>query len=189
MSGIGTDNYVAVVFEDEQAAFIGLHTLWNLASRGDITVYGAAVIRRDELGHVQVATKASDAGHRTAVGVGILALLGALTGPLGAVAAATIAVGATARIGTTAGGLTALTEGAASGDEPGAHEIGFTLERGQFAVVAELSEEQAAPTDAAMAQLGGMVFRRPKGTGPNDATAFDDYGASLLPYDYDPHFG
>ncbi len=190
-AGRGTDNYVAVVFENEQAAFTGLHALWNLDSRGDITVHGAAVARRDEFGHIQFATKDTDAARRTAVGVGLAALLGVLTGPLGAIAGATIAVGATAAIGAAEGGRIALTlETGKSGEhEQVVSETGFVLQRGQSAILAELSETRTAPLDAAATRLGGVVFRRQKGRSPNDSHTFDYYGASLYPYDYEPRFG
>src|SRR5208283_4631706 len=99
------DDYIAVVFDSEHEAAEGLHALWNLDVVGNITVHGAAVLHRDELGHVQVDTQHTDAGLRTAAGVGIGALLGALAGPVGAAAGATIAAGTAAGIGAAAGGI------------------------------------------------------------------------------------
>jgi uncharacterized membrane protein len=72
------DNYIAVVFETDEEAFAGLHALWNLDEGGDVTVHGAAVIHRDTDGHVDVATKRTDPGLRTVLGVGMGALLGDL---------------------------------------------------------------------------------------------------------------
>ena len=184
------DNYIAVVFNSDQEAFSGLHALWNLDSRGDVTVHGAAVIHRDDLGYIQVATKQTDPGLRTAVGVGIGALLGALAGPIGAAAGASIAAGTAAGIGAAVGGVAGLTaDTIKSGEhEQAAYESGFVLNRGQSAVVAEVSEDWTTPIDTEMTRLGGIVFRRPKGTVLNDSFNDDYYANYLYPYDYDPLF-
>lgn len=184
------DNYVAVTFNSDSEAFDGLHALWNLDTAGEITVHGAAVIHRDHLGYIQVATKHTDPGVRTAIGVGIGALLGALAGPIGAAAGAHIAAGAAAGIGAAAGGMAGLTADAVkSGEhEQAAHETGFVLAPGQSAVVAEVSEDWTTPVDTAMGRLGGTVYRRPKGTVLNDSFNDDYYADYLYPYDYDPYF-
>jgi uncharacterized membrane protein len=159
------DNYISVVFSNDQKAFDGLHALWRLDGTGDVTVHGAAVLHRDNFGDVQVATKQTDPGVRTAIGV---------------------AAGAAAGVGAAAGGFVGLTADAVkSGEhEEAAYESGFVLQNGQSAVVAEVSEDWTTPVDTAMTALGGMVFRRPKSSVRDDS--FDpDY---LYPYDYDPYF-
>lgn len=188
------DNYVSVVFDDEKEASDGLHELWRLDSAGDITVHGAAVLRRDKFGYVQVATKQTDPGLRTAIGVGLGALLGALAGPIGAAAGASIAAGTAAGIGAAAGGAVGLTADAVkSGEhEEAAYESGFVLRDGQSAVVAEITEDWTTPVDTAMTRLGGIVFRRPKDSVRSDSVAggpdYPDYPYYLYPYDYDPYF-
>jgi len=188
------DKYIAVVFDNDAKATAGLHALWDLDSRGDITVHGAAVIHRDQSGYIQVATKNTDPGLRTALGVGIGALLGALAGPVGAAAgvagASAIAVGTAAGVGAATGGAVGLTADAMkSGEhEEAAYETAFVLNRGQSAVVAEIAEEWTAPVDTAEKQLGGTIYRRPKSDVRDDSlfgTAYDDY---LYPYDYEPAF-
>ena len=77
-------NYIAVVFNDTGKAYEGLHALWQLDGEMEVTVHGAAVVHRDNLGQFQVDTKETHPGLATAVGVGIGALLGALAGPAGA---------------------------------------------------------------------------------------------------------
>jgi uncharacterized membrane protein len=185
-----SDNYIAAVFDTAREASDGLHALWKLDDQGDITMHGAAVIKRDDLGYIQVATKETHPGLRTAVGVGIGALLGALAGPIGAAAGASIAAGTAAGIGAAAGGVLGLTGDAVkSGEhEQAAYETGFTLAPGQSAVVAEVSEDWTTPIDTAMTRLGGIVFRRPKGTVLNDSFTDDYYADYLYPYDYDPYF-
>lgn len=189
------DNYIAVIFNDEEKASKGLHALWKLDGDGEITLHGAAVIRRDRSGDIQVAANRTDPGVRTAVGIGIGALLGALAGPVGMAAgvagAASVAVGTAAGIGAAAGGTLGLTADAvkASEHEEAMYETGFVLKRGQSAVIAEASEDWATTVDSAMKDLGGVVYRRPKGDLRSDALFGDEgYGYYLYPYEYDPYY-
>lgn len=185
--------YIALAFDSEAKATAGLHALWELDLRGDITVHGAAVIRRDEFGYVQLATKSTDPGLRTALGVGLGALLGALAGPVGAAAgiagASTIAAGTAAGLGAAAGGAIGLTADAVkSGEhEEAAFETGFVLNRGESAVIAEISEDWEAPLNTAMRPLGGRIYRRSKDDVRYDSLfgPYDDY---LFPYDCEPTF-
>ena len=188
------DNYVAVVFNSDEKAFDGLHALWALDASADITVHGAAVIHRNQYGQVEVATKDTDPGARTAIGVGIGALLGALAGPVGTAAgiagASSIAAGTAAGIGAAAGGAVGLTADAVkSGEhEEAANETAFVLKAGQAAVIAEVSEDWTTPVDSAMARLGGTVYRRAK-TDVTDSSFFgDSYSDYLYPYDYTATF-
>jgi len=184
------DNYISIVFDNDANAAKGLHRLWQLDNDGEVTVHGAAVIHRDQFGAVNVATKQTNPGVRTAVGVGIGALLGALAGPIGAAAGATVAAGTAAGIGAAAGGVVGLTADAVkSGEhEQAAYESGFVLGKGQSAVVAEVSEDWTTPIDTAMTQLGGLVFRRPKGDVLNDSFDAGYYDNYLYPYDYEPYW-
>jgi uncharacterized membrane protein len=188
------DNYIAIVFSSDEKAFEGLHALWNLDSRGDITVHGAAVIHRDQFGHVDVATKDTDPGLRTIVGAGLGALIGALAGPvgsaLGIAGAASIAAGSAAGMGAAAGGLTGLTADAvkAGENDEAAYESRLVLNPGQAAVIAEVSEDWTTPINTEAARLGGTVYRRSK-SDVRDASFFgDEYQDYLYPYDYNPRF-
>ncbi len=185
--------YIAIVFDNEAKASAGLHALWDLDARGDITVHGAAVIRRDEFGYVQVATKSTDPGLRTALGIGLGALLGALAGPVGVAAgiagASAIAVGTAAGVGAAAGGAIGLTADAVkSGEhEEAALETGFVLNRGESAVIAEISEEWEAPLNSAIRPLGGRIYRRST-SDVRYNSLFGTYADYLYPYDYEPDF-
>ena len=75
------DNYIAIVFDNEAQANEGLHRLWALDTEERITVHGAAVVRRNMNGFVEVATQETDPGARSAIGIGVGALLGALAKP------------------------------------------------------------------------------------------------------------
>jgi len=179
------DNYIAAVFNSEDKASDALHALWNLDASGEITVHGAAVVRRDPAGYMQVATKQTDPGVRTAIGIGVGALLGALAGPIGAATGA--ALGTAVGVGAASGGLIGLTADAVkSGEhEQAAAESAFVLSPGQAAVVAEVSEDWTTPVNTAMERLGGTVYRRAKGDIRDDSFG-PDYGYYLYPYDYDP---
>ena len=71
-------NYVAVVFDDTSKAYEGLHALWQLDSAGDITLYGTAVVHRDDDWGLQVDTKETYPAAATAAGIGVGTLLSAL---------------------------------------------------------------------------------------------------------------
>ncbi|MBV8172057.1 MAG: hypothetical protein JO219_09015 [Candidatus Eremiobacteraeota bacterium] len=182
------DNYIAVVFPNDAKAYEGLHALWALDGKGDATVHAAAVIHRDQFGKIDVATKDTDIGVRTAVGVGVGALLGALAGPAGIATGATI--GAAAGVGAATGGVIGLTADAVkSGEqEEASFETGFVLNKGQAAVLAEVSEDWRTPVDTTMSGLGGRVFRRAKSDVRDNALFGSDYDYYMYPYDYDPYF-
>lgn len=184
------DNYVAIVFDSDSKAYDGLHALWKLDTDGDVTIHGAAVIHRDKVGYVDVATKDTDPGVRTAIGVGIGALLGALAGPIGAAAGATIAAGTAAGIGAAAGGVAGLTADLTKSTEQdqAAYESGFVLPRGKSAVIAEVTEQWTTPIDNMASRLGGSVFRRAKGDVRSDMWFDSDYPEYLYPYDYEPAY-
>ena len=174
-------NYIAVVFDNSNKAYGGLHALWQLDDAADITVHGAAVIHRDELGQVQVDTKDTHPGLGTAVGVGMGALLGALAGPAGA------AVGAAggAAIGAATGGVVGAGVDLSRADtrEQALNETRFVLGTGQSAIIADVSEDWTSPINTRMSALGGTVYRRSRDDLKDDAW-FNDY--YLYPYEYVP---
>ncbi len=188
------NNYVAIVFDNDEGAFEGLHELWDMDMTGDITVHGAAVIHRDKYGHIEVAMKDTDPGARTLVSAGLGALVGALAGPvgsaLGIAGASAIAAGTAAGIGAAAGGMTGLTaDMVKSGEhEEAAYETGFAMAPGQAAVIAEVSEESTATIDTAETKLGGTIYRRAKNGVRKSSLLGDDYADYLYPYDYSGRF-
>jgi hypothetical protein len=163
--------------------------LWKLDAQGDVTVHGAAVVHRDSYGAVDVATKQTDPGVRTALGIGIGVLLGALAGPIGAAAGKVIASGTAMGVGAAAGGALGVTADAVKADEhdQAAYETGFVLPKGKSAVIAEVSEDWTTPVDTVEQSLGGKVYRRPKSAIRNDSMDWD-YSDYLYPYDYQPSF-
>ncbi len=188
------NNYVTVVFNNDEDAYEGLHALWRLDDAGDITVHGAAVVHRDRLGHLDVATKRNDVGLRTIAGAGIGALIGSLAGPagtaMGIAGASTIAAGTAAGVGAATGGAVGLTAetGKAIEREEAGYESHMDMKPGQAAVVAEVSEEWTTPLDTEMHRLGGVIYRRDVKDVRKTAFFGDEYTDYLYPYDYQPEF-
>ncbi len=185
-------NYIAVVFSSNDKAHDGLRALWNLDAEGEVTVHGAAVIRRDDMGHIRVADQNSDLGMRTAVGVGIGALLGLIAGPIGVAAgvagAATLATGTAMGVGALAGAAVGATADAVKDDQRAnaAAEGFFTLKHGQSAVVAEVTEDWASILDEAMKPIGGRIYRRENNAYTNAAFGPRYYNEYMYPYYYPP---
>ena len=187
-------NYIAVVFSTDDKAHKGLRALWDLDNEGDLTVHGAAVIRRDTMGHIHVADRTTDLGMRTAIGVGVGALLGLIAGPIGVAVgiagAATLATGAAVGVGALAGGAVGVTADAVKEDrrENAADESFFTLKHGQSAVVAEVTEDWSSILDNAMTPLGGTIYRRENNAQTNAAFGNRYYNDYLYPYYYEPMY-
>lgn len=187
-------NYIAVVFANDHKAHKGLRALWDLDLEGELTVHGAAVIRRDDMGHIRVADRDTDLGMRTAMGVGIGALLGLIAGPIGVAAgvagAATLGVGTAIGVGALAGGAVGATADAVTEDrrENAVEASFFTLKHGQSALVAEVSEDFTSLLDEAMSPLGGTVYRRENNARTNAAFGPQYYNEYMYPYYYEPIF-
>lgn len=187
-------NYIAVVFSSGDQAHNGLRALWDLDAEGELTVHGAAVIRRDDIGHIHVADRNTDLGLRTAIGVGVGALLGLIAGPIGVAAgvagAATLGLGTAVGAGALAGGAVGLTADAVKEErrEIAADESFFTLKHGQSAIVAEISEDWTSVLDGAMTPLGGTIYRREINAATNAAFGPHYYNGYMYPYYYEPTY-
>ena len=198
------DNYVAIIFNNHEHARVGLRALWDMDGAGDLTVHGASIVRRSDFGgYVDVSSKHTNNGFRTAVGIGLGALLGALAGPvgsaIGAAGAATIAAGAATGIGAAAGGVVGgtadLIHVAENNDAEQA--MFFVLKEGQYAVLAEVSEDSEYRLDARMKGLSGTILRRSRrdvldedfgASYFNDGLRYPYYNNYLYPYYYDSYF-
>ena len=185
-------NYIAVVFSSNDKAHAGLRALWNLDAEGELTVHGAALIRRDDVGHIRVADQSSDLGLRTAVGIG--SLLGLIAGPIGVAAgvagAATLATGTAMGVGALAGAAVGATAVAVTADnrENAAAKSFFTLKHGQSAVVAEITEHRASILDEVMKSIGGTIYCRESSASANAAFGTRYYSDYMYPYYYKPMF-
>jgi uncharacterized membrane protein len=184
------NTYIAVVFSSDDKAHQALRKLWHMDDAGELTVHGAAVVRRDDMGHIRVADRNSDLGMRTAIGVGVGALLGLLAGPVGVAVgiagAAALSVGAATGAGAAVGATAdAVTE---NRRENAAYESFFTLKHGQSALVAEVSEDWLSVLDDAMKPLGGTIYRRRNNAATNAAFGANYYNGYLYPYYYEPMY-
>lgn len=187
-------NYIAIVFSSDLKAHHGLRAIWDLDGEGKLTVHGAAVIRRDDTGHIRVAERNTDLGLRTAMGVGIGALLGLIAGPIGVAAgiagAATLGVGAAVGAGALAGAAIGATADAVTENrrENAADEAFFTLGHDQSAVVAEVSEDLASILDDVMAPLGGTIHRRISNAHTDAVFGPDHSNDFMYPYYFEPMY-
>ncbi len=189
------NTYIASVFSSDDKAHQALRRRWALGDEGELTVHGAAVVRRDDMGHIRVADRHSDLGMRTAIGVGVGALLGLIAGPVGAAVgiagAAAMSVGAATGVGALAGAAVGATADAVKETrrENAADEAFFTLKHSQSAVVAEISEAWTSVLDEAMKPLGGTIYRRANNAATNAAFGASYYKSYLYPYYYEPMYG
>ena len=187
-------NFVSTTFDSSSRAYDGQHALWELDGEGSITVHGTAVVHRDGYGQLIVDTDDSmPVGLATAIGAGVGALLGVLAGPAGAalgVAGATaIGAGTGAGVGAGVGATGGLIADIVQEDvhQQAAHETGFVLAPGQYAVIADVSEDWGGPIDAAMGRLGGAVYRRSRSAVRDDAWIYPySWDSALYPYEYRP---
>ncbi len=64
----------------------------------------------------------------------------------------------------------------------------FSLKNGEFAVLAEVSEDWSEYIDDEMDVRGGQVYRVSKSSIPDSAFGLDYYGYHLYPYYYEPSY-
>ena len=179
-------NYVTVIFDKASRAYDGQHALWELDSEGSVTVHGAAVVHRDELGQFGVDTDDTfPPGLASFFGAGLGALVGSLAGPAGASVGAAGGAAIGAGVGGTAGLVADVSR--SDVDTQAGYETGFQLKPGQYAVIAAVTANWTTPIDTQMERLGGTVFRRARKDVRQDALlapyAWDSY---LYPYEYKP---
>lgn len=138
------------IFDNETAAEAGLQALRKLHADGDITLYAAGVIAKDDKGAVSVKKSMNEGATGTGAGLAVGSLIGLLGGPIG------VAVGAVT--GAVAGAVRDFW--VAGVDLDFIEETEKSLRPGKVALVAEVEEEWVNPVDAAIEAAGGRVFRR-----------------------------
>jgi uncharacterized membrane protein len=142
-------NFIVVVVPSKEKADEAFQALGELHSDGSIALYGTAVIQRDPEGLLRVCQSSAQGP----LGLGVGAVVGGLVGLLGG------AIGA--GIGLLGGGFV--------GGLYDLFHLGLTQEflasverhlaPGTYAVVCEVTEEELAPLDTRVKQLGGMIIR------------------------------
>jgi uncharacterized membrane protein len=138
------------VFETETKAYEGLSALKGLHNDGDITLFAAAVIYKDQNGQVHVKKSADQGPIGTGVGLLTGSLIGILAGPVG------LAIGAFT--GTMAGLLYDVN--AEDVNITFADDVSEALSKGRTAVICEIDEAWTVPVDTKLEALDGLVFRR-----------------------------
>ena len=147
----GTDNVIAVSFEDDNNAYAALTKLKELDAQGQVEVEEAAVVVRDADGKVVEKTQSGSEPVVGMAGGGLIGLLvGVIGGPLGMLVG-----GAT---GVLVGSLYDLDEMDQTDSVLG--EISKTVRPEHTAVLARVGEQTPEVVDLAMSQLGGTVLRR-----------------------------
>lgn len=142
--------FVVIVFPNETVAYQGARALKALHAEGSLTLYGMAVIAKNDTGNI-VVRESGDAGPMsTAVGAVAGGLVGVFGGPVGVLA------------GAAGGGLIgSLVDLVNYGiGEDFIVKISDTMvEPGKTAIVAEIAETWMIPLDTRMEPLGGIVLR------------------------------
>jgi uncharacterized membrane protein len=145
------ENVLAVSFAEDAQAYEAMTSLKELDTQQQIALQGAAVVVRNEDGHVEIKDQVGDTGlEGTATGGIVGLIIGILGGPLGVLL----------------GGATGLLIGSlfdmddADETESVLSDISRSVRVDQTALLAEVSEQSPEVVDAAMSRVGGKVLRR-----------------------------
>ena len=145
------ENVFAVTFKDGSRAYDAMTQLKELGSQRQIELEGAAVVVRDEAGHVEVKDEVADESYAGTVSLGLVGLIiGILGGPFGVLIG-----GAT---GVLIGSLFDLHD--ADHTESALSDLSKSVSVGQTSLLAEVKEQGTEVIDTAMERLGGEVHRR-----------------------------
>ncbi len=142
---------IVAVFENQTDAFEASAALTDLHREGDISIFGSAIIEKDQNSQLSVKQqKDNSTGEGWAMGFLGGSLVGALAGPAG------LAVGASV------GGMTGL---AFDMDRVGVdaefvEEVSQALKPGNTAVILDVEEGWVTPVDTRVENHNGIVFRR-----------------------------
>jgi uncharacterized membrane protein len=144
------DRMLVVVFDNEAHAYEGKRALIQLDSDASISLYGYAVVTKNDDGRAMV-KQGDDIGPvGTLVGTTIGSLIGVLFGPVG------LAVGASAGL---ASGVSADLYNSGVGDDF-IEDVSKQLSPGKAALIAEIEENWTTPVSTRMEAIGGTIFRR-----------------------------
>lgn len=155
------DKMLAVVFDNEKAAYEGVRALSALDREGSIEVDALAVIKKNADGTVSRERVDEEFPFRTLAGTAIGSMIGILGGPVGVA----VGMGAGALIGLI-GDIRV-----SDVDTDFLTDVSTALTPGKYAVLADLDEEWVTPVDTRMEALGGVVFRTIKSAAEDDRRA------------------
>jgi uncharacterized membrane protein len=145
------ENVLTVNFEEDGKAYTALTSLKQLDEQGQLKLGGAAVVLRNEDGHIETKDEIGDpefAGTATGSIVGVI--VGVLGGPLG------ILVGG--YTGLLVGSLVDMAE--ADDTDSALSAVAHAVKPGRTALIAVATEQSPEVLDTAMSTLGGTVMRR-----------------------------
>jgi uncharacterized membrane protein len=146
------ENVIAVTFDDDSKAYTALTLLGELGQQHRVELGGASVVVRAEDGHVETKEEIVDSDYEgTAYGGVIGLLLGVIGGPLGVLIG-----GAT---GVLVGSLFDLDDEETT--ESALSAVSRSVRPDHPTLLAVVSEQNPEVIDAAMAEHGGTVMRRP----------------------------
>jgi uncharacterized membrane protein len=146
-----SENVIVVNFAENDNAYETMTLLKELDSQGQVDLAGAAVVVRDDDGHVLVKDDVADESHSATLGGGLIGLLiGVIGGPFGVL------------IGGATGVLVGSLFDAHDGDETESvlSDVSSSVQVGRPALVAEVTEQSTEVIDTAMRGIGGEVLRR-----------------------------
>ncbi len=150
-TGFTPENAIVVGFTDDDRAYEALTALNQLASQGQISLAEAAVVIREEDGHIDVKDQVADDSFAGTASGGLVGLLiGILGGPLGVLLG-----GAT---GLAVGSLFDLAD--AEDTDSVLSEMSKTVKVGRTTLLAHVVEQSPEVVDNAMARMSGTVVRR-----------------------------
>lgn len=151
---------IVATYKNEVNAHEGLHALRDLHINGDITLFASAVIAKNDNNQIYIKYSHDDEIMGTVIGFASGGVAGFFLSPI--ITGATPVTATT--FGAAAGGMTALIYDLNNYGTNGefTYDISKSLAKGDMAVIADVSEEWAAPVDFALRQTGAKVYRRPR---------------------------
>lgn len=177
------EKFIAVVFDNDDAAFKGETALRNLHETGELAVYSAAVIGKDLDGKVEVKKFDDEGPLGTVMGLLLGGMVGVLAGPVAVASGAAIAGSAAAAsaaasgmaVGSMTGGVFGIYRDlwVAGIDSAMLDEVSIELHPGKSCLVASVDEVWTSPLDVKMGAAGGTVFRKPRVDAIDDQYAAD----------------
>jgi uncharacterized membrane protein len=145
------ENVLAVNFDDDTKAYAALTSLKQLDEQGQLKLGGAAVVVRNEDGHIETKDEVGGPDFAGSATGGVLGLIiGVLGGPLGVLI----------------GGYTGLLIGSLfdmgeiDDTESALADVARSVRPGRPALIAVATEQSPEVFDSAMTTLGGTVVRR-----------------------------
>ena len=153
---------IVAVFDTQNQAYDAAYRMQRLDDDGIIKVKRGAIATKDAKGNLTIPDSKHVGSAWGLLGGGLIGgLLGAMLGPVGVAAGAASAAAAGAAVGAVTGsgvgGVVDLTEFGLNEDF--IDEVTTQLYPGYTALIVEVDEGSTEPTDRAVSQYGGRIYR------------------------------